>query len=270
MVRETLASVLACDPPPDEVILVDGDAEESARSVAEEFGVRYVTSEAGHTRQRNRGLAEASGEMVVFLDDDVRVDPRLFDLLDRAYQDRSVVGATGLVLEPDSARLGGPGSAFRRLLTGGGEEGSFTRFGYPRYLRNPDRARDVEYMLGCFMSARREAALEVGFDELLPYPHEDEDFAYRLSRLGRIRYLPEAVVEHRKLGFRSRDPRLYGRQVVVNRAYLFRKNFPRTPLARAQFALFVGALVVHRLVNREWRGAQGLVEGALQAWRDGR
>ena len=66
---------------------------------------------------------------------------------------------------------------------------------------------------------------------------EDEDFSYRLSRLGRIRYAPEIVVEHRKLGFGSHDPRRLGRLVVVNRAYLFRKNFPGTALARAQFPL---------------------------------
>ncbi len=40
-----------------------------------------------------------------------------------------------------------------------------------------------------------------------------------------------------------------------------------TPLARLQFALLVLLLIAHRLVNREWMGALGLVEGALQAWR---
>jgi hypothetical protein len=78
------------------------------------------------------------------------------------------------------------------------------------------------------------------------------------------------VVLHRKLGFGSQDARTFGRLVVVNRAYLFRKNFRRTPLARAQFALLVAMLVGHRLANREWRGAQGLLEGAVQAWRSGR
>ena len=84
-------------------------------------------------------------------------------------------------------------------------------------------------MKGCFMSARREAATTVRFDEQLTgYAlAEDEDFSYRLSRLGRIRYAPEIVVQHRKLGFGAQDPRRLGRLVVVNRAYLFRKNFSR-------------------------------------------
>jgi GT2 family glycosyltransferase len=91
---------------------------------------------------------------------------------------------------------------------------------------------------------------------------EDEDFSYRLSKLGRVRYAPEIVVEHRKLGFGSQDPRRFGRLVVINRAYLFRKNFPQTLGARAQFVVLVGALLVHRLLNRDGRGAQGILEGA--------
>jgi len=124
-------------------------------------------------------------------------------------------------------------------------------------------------MSGCFMTARRDIAERIGFDEDLPGYGlaEDEDFSYRLSRVGRIRYLPDAVVEHRKIGFRSHDSRDFGRLVVVNRAYLFRKNFERTPLARVQFALLVLVLLAHRLVNREWRGAAGLVDGAREAWR---
>jgi GT2 family glycosyltransferase len=265
VLRDALRNVLACDPPPGEVIVVDGDPEESARGIAREFGVRYVRSEAGLTRQRNRGLSEASGEMVVFLDDDVHVEPGLFAALDHAYRDRAIVGATGRVLEPDSRRIGAEASALRRLLPGGGDEGAFTRFGYPRYLRTFDQPRDVEYMSGCFMSARRDVAQHVRFDESLgDYAlAEDEDFSYRLSRLGRIRYVPEAVVHHRKVGFRSYDSREFGRLVVRNRAYLFRKNFPQTPLARTQFALLVALLVAHRLVNREWRAAQGVIEGAL-------
>ena len=118
------------------------------------------------------------------------------------------------------------------------------------------------------MSARREAAAKVRFDEHLGgYAlAEDEDFAYRVSRLGRILYEPDIVVEHRKLGFGTQDSRPFDRRVVVNRAYLFRKNFPQTPLARIQFFLLVLALIGHRVANREWRGARGLLDGAAAVW----
>jgi GT2 family glycosyltransferase len=275
MLAATLSSLSHCDPAPDEVIVIDADPAGSSRPVVTAFdhqaapAVVYIKSPPSLTLQRNRGIDGASGDVVDFLDDDVNIAPDLFARLAETYREPTVIGATGRVIEPDSGRHGGPRSAVRRSLTGGGREGTFTRFGYPRYLRNLDRPLDVEFMPGCFMSARREAATKVRFDEHMGgYAlAEDEDFSFRLSRLGRIRYEPEIVVRHQKLGFGSQDARRFGRLVVVNRAYLFRKNFPRTPVARAQFAMLVAVLVAHRLVNREWRGAQGLLEGAVQVLR---
>jgi GT2 family glycosyltransferase len=268
--RATLASVAAADPPAAETIVVDGSPERSAEEVANEFAARYVHTAPGLTAQRNRGAEAAAGDVVVFLDDDVEVASDFLGRLDEVYEDTGIIGATGRVIEPESRRLGGPRSRLRKLLPGGGREGTFTRYGYPRYLRHPDRATDVEFMQGCLMTARRDAVVAVGFDEALPgYAlGEDEDFSYRLSRLGRIRYSPDVVVRHNKLGFHSQDTRDFGRTVVRNRAYLFRKNFQQTQLARAQFVLLVLSLVGHRVVNREFDGARGLIDGARETWRD--
>jgi glycosyltransferase involved in cell wall biosynthesis len=270
----TLDSLRRCDPAPHEVIVIDADPEGSSQPLVTEFdhevdpAVRYIRSIASLTLQRNLGIEDATGDVLVFLDDDVDIKPDLFARLEEAYRDPDVVGATGRIVEPDSGRRGGRRSALRRLLPGGGHEGTFTRYGYPRYLRDLDTSADVEFMQGCFMSARRELAKQVLFDEELGgYAlAEDEDFSYRLSRLGRIRYLPEIVIHHRRLGFGSQDARRFGRLVVKNRAYLFRKNFPQTRLARAQFGMLVLALVGHRLVNAEFRGALGLLEGARTEW----
>ncbi len=266
----------ACEPPPDEILIVDGHPELLAKGTAARFAaypappeLRYLTSESGLTKQRNVGIDASTGDVVVFADDDVSFAPNVFAVLSEAYGDASIVGATGKFIEPPSWTLGGQQSLVRRLLFAGGAEGTFTRFGYPRYVQDFDRPRDVEVMPGGFMSTRRDYAAAIRCDEHLGgYAlAEDEDFSYRLSRRGRVRYLPEAVVVHRKTGFASQDQRTFGRMVVVNRAYLFRKNFHPTPLARLQFALLVLLLIAHRLVNREWMGALGLVEGALQAWR---
>jgi len=274
LLAETLAGLLTCDPAADEIIVVDGDPERSASDVVRRTTrsnappIRYLPTAPGAARQRNLGVAAASGDVVLFLDDDVAIGTSTFAVLSEAYREPSLVGVTGRVVG-DRSRLVSMQSPLRKLLPGGGSEGSFTRYGYPRYIQRVEVARDVEFMLGCFMSARRSVAEEVGFDENLPGPAlaEDEDFSFRLSRHGRLRYLPELVVEH-KMGFRGEDSRALGRMIVANRAYLFRKNFQATPLARAQFAMLVFILFAHRLAALDPAGAQGVLEGSAQAWRE--
>jgi GT2 family glycosyltransferase len=280
VLHDTLESLAGCDPLPDEVVIVD-DPRRSAEAVAKAFSARvpalelcYAAERRGASVQRNIGLRMCSGEVVVFADDDVRFQPDLFAVLADVYRDSAVVGATGRIRQEWRA-FGNERSLIRRLLSGRRRQGTMTDFGYPRRIQDTDSFHDVEFMQGCLMSARRELAQRVGFDEDLGPPDnyarlEDEDFSYRLSRLGRVRYVPEAAVQHLNLGFRSRDSRYFSWLMVVDRAYLFRKNFRRTPLARAKFALLVATMAVHRALNREWSGVVGVVDGAIDAWREGR
>src|SRR5918999_1727927 len=75
---------------------------------------------------------------------------------DPAPDEVIVIDATGRLIEPGVERVWGPGSPVRLLLGRG--QGTFTRFGYPRYIRDGFTPQDVEYMPGCFMSARRQIA----------------------------------------------------------------------------------------------------------------
>jgi GT2 family glycosyltransferase len=251
-----LQAIAALDPSPDEVVVVDGSADGSAAPVV-------------LTRQRNAGLATAGADVVVFLDDDAALDRAALAVLAEVYADPHVVGATGPVEEPASHRIGGQRSAVRRLLRGRRREGTFMACGYPRRIVDGTEAMDVEQMPGCFMSARLDAARATRFDERLPgYAlAEDEDFSYRLSRLGRVRYDPRAVVHHDNSGFAGRDRRAFGRAVVVHRWYLLRKNFAVTPFARLQFGALVVVLLVHRLLNRDLAGARGLCSGVAAIGR---
>jgi glycosyltransferase involved in cell wall biosynthesis len=254
-----------------EVIVVDGDPERSAESVVRrlahqhpDMDIRYVASEAGAALQRNVGIDLARGDIVIFIDDDCTVEPGLFEVLTSAYGDPSVVGATGRIDGPSFERLGSnPHSRLRWLLLGGGRQGSMTSFGFRRPIIDVEQARDVQYMPGPLMSARHDLAAEVRFDERLAAYSlgEDDDFSYRLSRRGRIRYEPSAVVNHHELGWRHMDRRQMDRLQVVNRTYLFRKNFAQTLRARASFATLIAVLCAHRVLNREWSGLRGLVDG---------
>ena len=232
---KTLASLLSCEPPPDEVIVVDGDGSEETRALVTSVGethagtcaVHYLRKAAGLTHQRNEGLAVARSEIIVFVDDDMNFAPTpdLFRKAASGFADSDVIGLTGRVTEADYRRYGNRYSRVRRLLFAKRKQGSFTRFGYPRYLVDPRSDEDVEYMPGGFLCARRTAALEVRFDERLTgYAlAEDEDFSYRLSRRGRIRYLASIVLVHEPFG--PRDPRGLSRSLVVNRTLSVSKEF---------------------------------------------
>ena len=65
------------------------------------------------------------------------------------------------------------------------------------------------------------------------------------------------------------DRRKLDRLRVINRTYLFRKNFPQTLRARAGFAALLVILCAHRKLNREWSGLRGLLEGIGQMRRSG-
>jgi GT2 family glycosyltransferase len=262
-----------------EVIVVDGDPEGSAETVVRgvgnrypEMAIRYVASEPGAALQRNVGIDLARCDVVVFIDDDCTVEPGLFEALTRAYGDPSVVGATGRIYGPSCDRLGSdPHSRLRWLLLGGGRQGSMTSFGFRRPIIDVEQPRNVQFMPGPFMSARRDLAAEVRFDERLAAYSlgEDDDFSYRLSRHGRIRYEPSAVVCHQELGWRHMDRRQMDCLQVVNRTYLFRKNFSQTLRARVGFATLLAVLCAHRVLNREWSGLRGLVDGIRQVRRSG-
>jgi len=273
LVRRALDALDACTPPAMEVLVVDGDRERSAEAVATgpdgAHRARYISCSPGLTHQRNVALREVRGDVVLFIDDDARPEPEALGRLARVYLDPAIVGVTGTVLEPRSHRVGHQTSRLRRLLFRAGDEGTFTSYGYPRRLTDLDTPRDVEFMPGCFMSARTALARDVGFDEHLQgYAlAEDEDFSYRLSRLGRIRYEPDLVVHHDNAGFAGSATREFTRRVVLNRHYLFHKNFRPRLASRARFAGMVALLGAHRLVNRNLRGALGVVDGVRDVRR---
>lgn len=267
-----LNSLQRSDVAPHEVLIVDGSEDASALEVTRRhastaaYPVRHVSSPRGLTRQRNAGLEAAGSDVVLFLDDDAVVLPHAIGEVKAAYSDPTVLGATARIVEPYGNRVGGKVSFFRRLYNAGAAQGTFTAAGFPRRLQNEAVRQDIEFMQGAFMSARLVDARSIGFDELLPGYGlaEDEDFSRRLSQRGRIRYLGDVEIHHDNSGFSTRDRVAFARSVVRHRRYLFHKNFEQTRSSRAKFALLMGALVTHRLLNREIRAAAALATSAIR------
>src|ERR1700730_12194255 len=75
-VGEALDSVFAQDYDPYEIVFVDDGSTDRTAEIAHGYRVRYVHQpNGGLAAARNTGLAEASGELVTFLDDDDLMPP---------------------------------------------------------------------------------------------------------------------------------------------------------------------------------------------------
>jgi GT2 family glycosyltransferase len=109
LLERCLRSILACDYPDFEVIVVEQlrASHAVARMLSERFdGERRLhlieDAGAGVSRARNAGLADASGEVVMFADDDVVVDAQWISRCREAFdRDRDLACVTGLILPPE-------------------------------------------------------------------------------------------------------------------------------------------------------------------------
>lgn len=189
----------------DEVLVVDNASTDDCATVVAELGavyenVRYVLEpNLGLSHARNRALAEAAGDVVVFLDDDAVAGPGLVAAHVEAYADFRV-GATGGRIELDWPKGRRPWWLPQAL------DGMYAG------LELGDQARDLgpsEGPWGANMSVRRDLGRRLGFDPSLGrhgtslMSNEETHFFARLRRTHVVRYVPKALVVHEVLP--SRD-----------------------------------------------------------------
>lgn len=110
IMRRSLESVLTQGRPADEIVVVDDGSTDETRAVVQDAGqgaVRYVHQEnRGLSAARNRGVEEATGDWVVFLDDDDAAEPGWLDALSRQMgPDVGVVCCGARYVTPDGEPL---------------------------------------------------------------------------------------------------------------------------------------------------------------------
>lgn len=210
--KETLEDVLKQDYPAFEVIVVDQtdthtpDVQAYLEQLSQTGQIRWFRVDwASLPGARNYGVRRATGEVVLFIDDDIKLPEGYLAAHARNYQERPEIGAVA-------------GRVFDRMKLADSQKINTT--GLPYEIENlPPEAMDpgiawyhidlvhttkpqrVISARGCNMSYRRDIFLKQGiwFDERFrgSAVREESDFCLRIRKTGyQIWYDPEAYLVH--------------------------------------------------------------------------
>src|SRR5258708_34640637 len=188
-----------------EVIVVSDGPGPATAAVADRHGAMLVTRPvAGWTNAaRNTGVDASRADLIVFVDDDVEARPGWLEAVLR-----------GARSAPEYDVFGGP---IRPRLEGGGARSCGREPPPITMLDLGPRDLDADRAWGANMAIRRQAFRNIGpFNERIRSHGDEEEWERRyVAAGGRIRYLADAGLDHRRTGADS-TIRALARAAYVN------------------------------------------------------
>ena len=202
--REYLPSVAATSYPDFEIIIADNASSDgSAEWVREHIpGAKIATFDYnyGYCGGNNRAVKYSSGDILIFLNNDVRVEPDWLQPLADTFSDNSVGIAQPKMLsvkEPDMFEYAGAAG------------GMIDKMGYPfckgrifdtveRDNGQYDKSSEIFWASGAAFAVRKSLFRELGgFDEDFEFHMEEIDLCWRAHKTGlRVMSQPASVVYH--------------------------------------------------------------------------
>ncbi len=202
LLAEVLPSVinaLSSLPYHNEIIVVDDNStDNSVRYLQENFEQVTIiasTVNLGFSRTVNKGLAIAKYDLVLILNNDVKLLPGYFEKQLRYFEKPETFGVNATVLNWDSDEVQGGGKIINRHL--------FKIKANENYYINPVENNDKEY-LTMFLSGtnalidRKKLMLLNGYDDSFsPFYVEDVELSVRALRMGwKMYYCPYSKCMH--------------------------------------------------------------------------
>ena len=234
-IRETIPAIQNQERDDWEVLIVTNDPQES--EWPEDRRIRMLSSgRVGPAEKRDQASAEASGEYLVFLDDDSYPEPSLLTIASEEFRKGSTaLGGPAITPPSDTYLQKVSGAVFSSRITGGAPE---------RY-RPIGAVRDVDDWPSVNLMVRRDVFRSVGGFDSPYWPGEDTFLCLKLLRAGhKVTYVPNLIVwHHRREGlFRHmRQVGAYG----LHRGY-FARHLPETS-RRPQYFLPSAVVIMFAL-----------------------
>lgn len=250
---ELLESILSNTVVPDQIVVVDQSDSRSVRCLLDEIRPRFASCgasleyfwrrEKSLTAARNFGVAQATGDIVSFFDDDLILSPKYFETVENLFAEEPwLKGVQGYI--SNDPRRGRISNLVRRAFFGDhvGKESRIIPSFRARVM-DPDIAKRMRVVQTDFLNGvstyRSEVFGEFSFDEKLTKYSlgEDRDFSYRVGKRyrGALAVAVEAEVTHRHFTEARLTDRDYLFMQAAHSLYLFSKNIEQVPINRAKF-----------------------------------
>lgn len=251
--RETISDVLNQDRPADQIIVVDQTTlhePETNLLLASPSLTVVKLLQPNLPAARNAGLARATGDVVLFVDDDIRLKRDFLARVHAEFQSAAIDGFAPFVVS-------GPLASTAEFES------------QSSCVRGLQRGRRIRSVIGACMAYRREAVIDVGgFDPVMGRLHraacgEDMEFSRRFSSRYRLWLKPSLGVLHHDDtpgGCEVRVPSGNVNRVDHQRALAYivlkEENSLRRRTARAYLRLLRTFLIRRdRLAPRHWVSA---------------
>lgn len=246
---------------PDELIIVDdGDLNASSyRAILQnnEINSIYIRKkEQGLTKSRNLGVASASGDIVLFLDDDVILDNAYIENILKVFACdalKKIGGVSGVIINiPKPTRRDEFWHFMERLFCiSSKENGRILPSGFRSGMCTVHVEKKVDLLTGCNMAYRKEVFSDLQFDEYYKgYAFgEDRDFSYRVSKKYDLVITPHAKVQHLSTNAGRIDICKLNYMRIINQWYFFKKNMQKSFKNCCCFCLALFGLMVINILH---------------------
>jgi glycosyltransferase involved in cell wall biosynthesis len=247
---------------PYEILVVDNSQNENEsekiKKVAKNLGARYIREEReGLHNARNRGVIEAEGEIIQFIDDDALAERNLIEEISKQYKSEDIAAVGGKVVPIFKAKL----PKFFKYL----------KYQYLSVLDYGNEIKEVDYLIGNNMSFRKDIYIKVGGVNPDAYQSSDKLFfrgdgesglCRKIKKLGKkIIYTPYAVVYHvipeRRLSIEYLRKKAFGHGAQMSYSKFFGGKFPPNHIlflrSNAFFLLFILNKILGKIIPHDMK-----------------